>query len=72
MFPDNRATRETRVACYSDLSESKVENKGGVLIYICYVVQLRDKPLSDEVFLISGIIKVEVKEKVISLAEGRG
>ena len=72
MFPDNRATRETRVACYSDLSESKVENKGGVLIYICYVVQLWDKPLSDEVFLISGIIKVEVKEKVISLAEGRG
>ena len=72
MFPDNRATRETRVACYSDLSESKVENKGGVLIYICYVVQLCDKPLSDEVFLISGIIKVEVKEKVISLAGGRG
>ena len=72
MFPDNRATRETRVACYSDLSESKVENKGGVLIYICYVVQLCDKPLSDEVFLISGIIKVEVKEKVISLAECRG
>ena len=72
MFPDNRATRETRVACYSDLSESKVENKGGVLIYICYVVHLCDKPLSDEVFLISGIIKVEVKEKVISLAEGRG
>ena len=72
MFPDNRATRETRVACYSDLSESKVENKGGVLIYICYVVQLCDKPLSDEIFLTSGIIKVEVKEKVISLAEGRG
>ena len=72
MFPDNRATRETRVACYSDLSESKVENKGGVLIYICYVVQLCNKPLSDEVFVISGIIKVEVKEKVISLAEGRG
>ena len=60
------------MACYSDLYESKVENKGGVLIYICYVVQLCDKPLSDEVFLISGIIKVEVKEKVISLAEGRG
>ena len=72
MFPDNRATRETRVACYSDLSESKVENKGGVLIYICYVVQLCNKPLSDEVFVIFGIIKVEVKEKVISLAEGRG
>ena len=72
MFPDNRATQETRVACYSDLSESKVENKGGVLIYICYVVQLCNKPLSDEVFVISGIIKVEVKEKVISLAEGRG
>ena len=72
MFPDNRATRETRVACYSDLSESKVENKGGVLIYICYVVQLCNKPLSDEVFVISGIIKVEVKEKVISLAEDRG
>ena len=72
MFPDNRATRETRVACYSDLSESKVENKGGVLIYICYVVQLCNKPLSDEVFVISGIVKVEVKEKVISLAEGRG
>ena len=72
MFPDNRATRETAVACYSDLSESKVENKGGVLIYICYVVQLCNKPLSDEVFVISGIIKVEVKENVISLAEGRG
>ena len=72
MFPDNRATRETTVAGYSDLSESKVENKGEVLIYICYVVQLCNKPLSDEVFVISGIIKVEVKENVISLAEGRG
>jgi len=60
------------VACCSDHSESKVEYKGGVLIYICYVVQLCNKQLSDEVFVISGIIKVEVKEKVISRAEGRG
>ena len=55
------------MAFYLHLSWSKSEYKGRVLIYIRYVVQLCNKQLMDEVFVISGIIEVEGESYQLSL-----